>query len=800
VPGSGEAAQEAEDDGDAASSGADSGSGQERGGRGRDGRRRGAPSEPSLDSEARAAAALAAEMQQLRREQLLAARAAAQARKDRVKAAVAAMELPANPLDDLIDRLGGPAAVAEMTGRKGRLVRSASAATVRYEPRNASGVGAGATLEMINVHERGLFLDGTKLVAVISEAASAGISLHADRRVRNRRRRVHLTLELPWSADKAIQQFGRSHRANQESGPQYRLVFTPLGGEKRFAAAVARRLESLGALTQGDRRAGPSLAAFNYESSWGQKALREMYATVLGERRVPLAVPPACRLPEAGGPPPAPGAPPPPTLERFMGRARAHLLNAGIVRHNRNVTSSLHLNAFLESPDGAPPGVGTIEERDRADVPRFLNRLLGMAPAAQEEVFDFYQATLDAMMQRARRDGSLGKSPRPAPRRRRGVRSAPRSRHAQQYPVRLRLILMFFVGVLCGCADEGIVDLRAHSVTLGGPPRALHTDPLTGASTLLYTILTDRGLPWEAARDLLAEHEAKAALEAAAAPAAVMASVPLAGQQQQQQEEEEEEEPKEEGDGGAEGGGADAPAAAAAAAATPPDSKAAGKRGRRAAAAGGGSKRARRSASAAPEGSAEEIDLTLDEVASPAAAAAAAPAGWESGFYRARQDGVGGRVHVLLALRVPAPASSPATFTIHRPPTGRSRQPLPLHDLKARYLPLSEGACRPLWEKAHAAAGTPGKDGRPGLRRRTHHILGGAVLRSWGAVQRALVRHVSAKERRMRVLRIATTGENSQRLVGMLVPEPAVADVVAELTKEAAEAEAAEAEAEGGGI
>lgn len=62
---------------------------------------------------------------------------------------------------------------------------------------------------------------------------------------------------------------------------------TNLGGEQRFAAAVARRLQSLGALTRGDRRAasGVDLSESNFDSPLGRKSLRCACTLLASEAR-----------------------------------------------------------------------------------------------------------------------------------------------------------------------------------------------------------------------------------------------------------------------------------------------------------------------------------------------------------------------------------------------------------------------------------------------------------------------------------------------------------------------------------
>uniref|UniRef100_W8AWV2 Protein strawberry notch n=1 Tax=Ceratitis capitata TaxID=7213 RepID=W8AWV2_CERCA len=273
--------------------------------------------------------------------------------------------LPPNTLDQLIDELGGPDNVAEMTGRKGRVVQSEDG-SIQYESRSEQDV----PLETLNITEKQRFMDGEKDVAIISEAASSGISLQSDRRVRNQRRRVHITLELPWSADRAIQQFGRTHRSNQVNAPEYIFLISDLAGERRFASTVAKRLESLGALTHGDRRATETrdLSQFNIDNKYGRNALETVMKTIMGYE-TPLV--------------------PPPTDYKgdFFKDIAGALVGVGIIVNTET-----------------NPGVLSLD-KEYNNISKFLNRILGMPVELQNRLFKYFTDTLNAIINQAKRGG-----------------------------------------------------------------------------------------------------------------------------------------------------------------------------------------------------------------------------------------------------------------------------------------------------------------------------------------------------------------------------------------------------------
>uniref|UniRef100_A0A182VF94 Uncharacterized protein n=1 Tax=Anopheles merus TaxID=30066 RepID=A0A182VF94_ANOME len=273
--------------------------------------------------------------------------------------------LPANTLDQLIDELGGPENVAEMTGRKGRVVQNDDG-SIQYESRSEQDV----PLETLNITEKQRFMDGSKDVAIISEAASSGISLQSDRRVRNQRRRVHITLELPWSADRAIQQFGRTHRSNQVNAPEYMFLISDLAGERRFASTVAKRLESLGALTHGDRRATETrdLSQFNIDNKYGRTALESVMKTIMGYES-PIVPPPADYRGD------------------FFKDVAGALVGVGLIVNSEQM-----------------PGVLSLD-KDYNNISKFLNRILGMPVELQNRLFKYFTDTLEATIEQAKKRG-----------------------------------------------------------------------------------------------------------------------------------------------------------------------------------------------------------------------------------------------------------------------------------------------------------------------------------------------------------------------------------------------------------
>lgn len=265
------------------------------------------------------------------------------------------LEMPEHPLDQLVNYFGTDN-VAEMTGRKKRLVRALSG-KLEYRARQIAGVPN----RLINLHEKNSFQNKQKRVAIMSEVASTGDSLHASRAALNQQRRLHVAAELKWSADKQIQDFGRTHRTGQVAPPIYLLVFTELGGEKRFSSTIARRLANMGALTKGDRRAARAgdLDKYNLESRMGRAALNVIYNRILNGAAVP-----------------------------GLDEPRRTLFDMGLIKTGEN-------------------GAWDVPDAEKTNVPRFLNRLLSLEVARQNALFEYFYQTFLETIEHLRAKGKI---------------------------------------------------------------------------------------------------------------------------------------------------------------------------------------------------------------------------------------------------------------------------------------------------------------------------------------------------------------------------------------------------------
>ncbi len=405
------------------------------------------------------------------------------------------LELPPAALDALIDAFGGVTKVAEMTGRRVRQMRERGKKRFVVSERVSA---SSHNEDSVNVEEKKKFMDGKKRVAIISDAASTGISLHADRRVPNQRRRVHITLELPWSATAAIQQLGRTHRTNQSSGPRYVLVNTGLGGENRFVAAVSKRLRAMGALTQGDRRATSAGASSildgggaEVDSKHGRVALALVYEVGLTQTFNDL---PAASNGLSGAEKAlftlvkstVQGYPLLQLAKATAQDASALLIGDGLTK--LVVDDGFKPDVFRDELWEALKALGdshekNVEEIDRItfehrivtsrqlrdpdktkrDVPRFLNRLLGCRVGHQALLFTFFSKLLEFVVAEDKREGTF---------------------------------------------DAGISDFACRAARRVRDPVVLHKDSSTGGAALIrHDVEVDRGMSFEEALALFKQQQ-----------------------------------------------------------------------------------------------------------------------------------------------------------------------------------------------------------------------------------------------------------------------------------------------------
>jgi len=271
----------------------------------------------------------------------------AMARRDEMIEELRHFEVPDSPLQMIVDVFGAEK-VAEITGRTQRVVTGTDGKR-KVEKRSAANVAADSEA----------FKNGKKSILIFSQAGGTGFSFHADRRYKNKAQRVHYVLQPGWSADKAVQGFGRSHRTNQVSAPIYRLITTDIPAQKRFISSVARRLEQLGALTAGQRdTAGGSMfsAVDNLESKYATMAVRQFFEAM------------------------KPGT--------------------GIADMPADLLDQMGLSGLYDDN-------GSLVDGKVPPVTQFLNRLLSLKLDAQQAAFDFFMRNMEAQIDLARRTGAF---------------------------------------------------------------------------------------------------------------------------------------------------------------------------------------------------------------------------------------------------------------------------------------------------------------------------------------------------------------------------------------------------------
>ncbi|AOF97222.1 methyltransferase domain protein [Sphingobium sp. RAC03] len=269
------------------------------------------------------------------------------ARRDELIERLCALPAIGMALDDIIARFGTDR-VAEVTGRSRRLILDGNGRQ-KIERRSARS----------NIVEAQAFMAGSKPILIFSDAGGTGRSYHADRNCPSaHRRRIHFLLEPGWRASNAIQGLGRSNRTNQMSAPVFRPVTTNCKGERRFISTIARRLDSLGALTRGQRQTGGQNLfdpADNLESDYAKDALRQWYSLLFRGKLTSTS------------------------LADFIAMTGLKLLDED--------------------------GGGLLD--DLPPIHRWLNRLLALRIETQDAIFDEYMALIQARIDEARDAGTL---------------------------------------------------------------------------------------------------------------------------------------------------------------------------------------------------------------------------------------------------------------------------------------------------------------------------------------------------------------------------------------------------------